>query len=127
MTGSISLEEARERARINSASVTYLDEWPDPDLSVRNEGRRPPPKFPLEPFGDFWGDWIQDAAEVKGSAPDYVGINLLVAAASLIGNARRITPWDGWQEPAILCRRSSVQRQEPGHGCCHGHAGCVAG
>jgi len=104
MTESISLEEARERARVsgNGARVTYLDDWPDPDKSVLNEGRRPPPTFPIEVFGPFWGEWIEDAAEVKGSMPDYVGISLLVAAASLIGNARRIAPWPDWQEPSIL-------------------------
>ena len=104
MTESISLEEARERRKINGsdASVTSPDDWPDPEISVLNEGRRPPPTFPVEPLGKFWGKWIQDAAEVKGSTPDYVGISLLVTAASLIGNARRISPWPEWQEPSIM-------------------------
>jgi Protein of unknown function (DUF3987) len=72
------------------------------DLGVLNEGRRRPPDFPTAQFGEFWGRWIEDAAEVKGSPPDYVGVGLLVAAASLIGNARRVSPWLGWIEPSIL-------------------------
>ena len=33
---------------------------------------------------------------------DYVAAGLLASAASLIGNARWVAPWDGWREPANL-------------------------
>ena len=33
---------------------------------------------------------------------DYVAMPLLAATAALIGNARVVSPWSGWREPAII-------------------------
>ncbi|MEM6623659.1 MAG: DUF3987 domain-containing protein [Pseudomonadota bacterium] len=49
-----------------------------------------------------WAAWISRAAEAKGAPADYVATSLLSVAGSLIGNARWVTPWDGWSEPPIL-------------------------
>ncbi len=76
-------------------------EWGEPDMSVLNPRRRPP-AFPASLFGPYWADWIQRQAEGKSAPMDYVGMTLLVTASALIGNAVRVSPWDGWQEPAHL-------------------------
>ncbi len=78
------------------------DEWPKPDLSVLSEGRRPAPVLPLKVFGDFWAEWITRTAKSKNSAPDYVAASLLSTAASVIGNARWVSPWHGWREPCVI-------------------------
>lgn len=76
-------------------------EWGEPDMSVLNPRRRPP-AFPASLFGSYWAGWIQRQAEGKSAPADYVGMTLLVTASALIGNAVRVSPWDGWQEPAHL-------------------------
>src|SRR5579871_2844532 len=75
---------------------------PDPDMSILRQGRRTPPVLPLEVFGNGWGAWLQDAAEGAGAPRDYVAGQLFATAATLIGNARCVQPWEGWQEPAAL-------------------------
>lgn len=75
--------------------------WPVPDMSVVNEGRRPPPPLPLEIF-DNWERWITATAEGCSAPVDYVAASLLAVAASLIGNARWVSPWAGWCEPCAL-------------------------
>jgi hypothetical protein len=82
-------------------SVTDID-WSPPDMGVLSEGRRPPPKFPLEAFCPFWRNWLTVSAECASAPVDYVAAGLLVGAASLIGRARSARPWSGWAEPSIL-------------------------
>lgn len=77
------------------------DAWPAPDMSVVAEGRRRPPQLPVEVFGS-WSGWINDTAEATSSPPDYAAVALLVVAASLVGNARWVSPWGGWAEPSCL-------------------------
>jgi Protein of unknown function (DUF3987) len=85
------------------ARVAVIDNgWPEPDLSILNDSRRPPPPFLYDPFGDFWSDFIARNAELKGAPPDYVAASVLAGAACLIGNARWVSPWDGWTEPPVL-------------------------
>jgi hypothetical protein len=76
--------------------------WPPPDLSVLNQGRREAPPFPLSVFGTNWSAWLTAAAEGANSPVDYCASALLTSAAALIGNARWVSPWDGWQEPCVL-------------------------
>lgn len=49
-----------------------------------------------------WSRWLRDAAEVKGAPVDYVAMSLLATASAAIGNARWVTPWEGWKEPPVL-------------------------
>lgn len=77
------------------------DDWPDPDFSILSPAPRRP-RFPHEVFGRFWGQWIRDAAEGVSGPPDYVASALLSGSSALIGNARWVSPWEGWKEPPIL-------------------------
>lgn len=76
-------------------------EWPEPDRSVVDAGRRAPPALPPESFGELW-PVLTGLADAAGSPVDYVAIGTLVSAASLIGGKRRVSPWGDWEEPAIL-------------------------
>jgi Protein of unknown function (DUF3987) len=76
--------------------------WPVPDMGVLQQGRREPPIFPIEVFGEFWGEWITIAAAAASAPVDYTGCALLACASTLIGHARWVSPWSGWSEPPIL-------------------------
>ena len=73
-----------------------------PDLSVLRQFRRTPPAIPLDAFGPFWSNWLSAAAMGAGAPVDYTAAALLASVSSLIGNARWVTPWQGWQEPPLL-------------------------
>ena len=45
---------------------------------------------------------INAAAEGAGVPPDYVFAPLIAAVSALVGNARAVTPWRGWIEPAVI-------------------------
>jgi len=76
--------------------------WPPPDLTVLRQGRRAPPEFPIELFEGFWRDWITLAAAGASAPVDYTGCSLLACSATLIGHARWVSPWKGWNEPPVL-------------------------
>lgn len=40
---------------------------PEPDLSILKEGRRKPPAFPLEVFGDALSNWLLNSANEAGA------------------------------------------------------------
>lgn len=87
--------------RHSGNSAPDSDSWPEPDMSILNpELNRP--RFPVEAFGPFWSKWISDTAEAVSAPPDYIGGTLLAGASSLIGNARWVSPWEGWEEPPVL-------------------------
>jgi hypothetical protein len=73
-----------------------------PSLALLDRAIAPCPDLPLSAFGDFWSQWIGRAAEGANAPPDYTAIPLLAAAASLVGNARWVRIWDGWEEPPTL-------------------------
>jgi len=77
------------------------DIWPEPDMSIVQGSQTPAPAFPLHVFGALSG-WIAQAAEAKNAPSDYVAAGMLGVAASLIGNSRKVMPWQGWTEPAVL-------------------------
>jgi hypothetical protein len=86
-----------------------------PDLSVL--ARSAPPTLSLEVFGARWAQWIRNAAEAAACPVDYVVAALLPAASALIGNARWVQAWLGWQEPPHLWCASvghSGQGKSPG-------------
>ncbi len=74
----------------------------EPDLSILGEGRKKPAIFPLEVFGNYLRAWLSSAANFAGAPVDYVAGSLLAASSALIGNSRRISPWEGWDEPSAL-------------------------
>lgn len=75
--------------------------WPRPDRSVL-QPRFPAPPFPVDIFGPSWGSWLRRKAEEASAPIDYVGGSLISAAGALIGNARWVQPWQGWEEPPAL-------------------------
>ena len=77
------------------------DDWPEPDMLVLNLDP-PTPIFPIEMLGSFWESWITSKAKGASAPIDYVAATVLAASSTLIGNNRRISPWDGWDEPAFL-------------------------
>ncbi len=77
------------------------DNWPAPGMSFLIE-EIAPPAFPLEIFPPLLAEWLIQTAISKSAPVDYVAAPLLTGAASLIGTARRVMPWSGWSEPAIL-------------------------
>lgn len=78
--------------------------WPEPDLSVLSPHREPPPRFPLESFGPFWGEWLAAAAEGAGAPVDFTAMPLLSVAGGLLGNVRRAQVWRGrdWIESPLI-------------------------
>src|SRR6185369_16677812 len=63
--------------------------------------RRPAPEFPLDLLAPA-DAWIALAAESASVPADYIAGPLLAAFAALIGNARVVSPWEGWDEPFVL-------------------------
>lgn len=83
---------------INTAKT--FDPWPEPDLSVI-DNRRKPPMFPVDTLGG-WQSWIEATAQSRSAPVDYVVVSLLSLMSSVIGNSRSVSAWDGWTEPIIL-------------------------
>ena len=97
---SVLLAQAQPYVR-RSLPVGANDNWQEPDLSILDTDTSPP-AFPLEIFPPQVADWLVTTALSKSAAVDYVAATLLTGCASLIGNSRRVSPWMGWSEPAIL-------------------------
>lgn len=72
------------------------------NIGIVDSARVAPVRFPLEVFGARWSSWVAGGAEQRSVPVDYVAGSLLVVAGSLIGNARRVSPWEGWVEPAHI-------------------------
>jgi hypothetical protein len=70
-------------------------------MSIVRRNRIAAPPFPIEVFGPAQ-DWVKTTAESKSAPVDYVALGLLVVTAGMIGPKRRVSPWDGWDEPSIL-------------------------
>ena len=86
----------------NASGQEPRDEWGAVDFSVLNESRRAAARLPVAVFGSQWARWINEVSNSKSAPNDYVATSLLCAASSLIGNARRVSPWPDWREPAHL-------------------------
>ena len=72
---------------IELAALQENPVWPDPDLSILNEGRRVPPQLPLEAF-PLWGDWIAQSARQSSSPPDFVALGTLTVLSGLLANGK---------------------------------------
>src|SRR6266496_2438391 len=93
---------AARRIIDEAPEMTARDLWPEPDMEVLRLHRRPPPKLPIEVFGDAWGRWITTAAEAAACPMDYVAAPLLASVSALIGHARWAQATPGWAEPPHL-------------------------
>lgn len=75
--------------------------WENPDLTLLEPLSAKTPELPLQEFGEFWSDWLTSTADRQGCPTDFVAINLLAFAASLIGNTRSVKS-GSHVEPSIL-------------------------
>ena len=100
----LSRDGAAEIRRIVALApeMTERDLWPEPDMSVLRQHRRPPPNLPIEIFGPAWRPWIITTAEAAACPSDYVAAPLLASASALIGHARWAQATPGWAEPPHL-------------------------
>jgi hypothetical protein len=71
-------------------------------MSLAERHALPPPAWPHDLFPGDWGAYIAQTAEARGCPPDFIGLGLLSAVSSRIGNARWGSPWPGWREPTVL-------------------------
>ena len=85
----------------NFACAKRIEASSAPDMSILKRNGTKAPPFPLDVFGPV-AEWISATAASKSAPPDYVGLGLLVTAAAIIGPKRRVSPWEGWEEPSIL-------------------------
>jgi hypothetical protein len=77
-------------------------DWGEPDLSLLELRRRPPPTFPLALLNPFWAEWVAAGAVASAAPIDYVALPLIATASALIGNARWPSVAGGWTEPPHL-------------------------
>lgn len=91
-----------QQAIVELVDCAAAQNLPLPDMGVLGQTENPPVAFPIETFGGFWQNWLLITAENASAPVDYVAGGLLAATSALIGNARRISPWRGWEEPAAL-------------------------
>ena len=83
--------------------IPFSPTWPNPEARFLRDDLPPPPALPLgEVLGPRLAEWVAQAAEAKGAPADYVLAALLAVAGSVIGNARWVSPWQGWAEPPII-------------------------
>lgn len=83
------------------SNVKAVD-WGEPDLSLLELRRRPPPAFPLALLGPFWAGWVEAGGAASAAPVDYVVLPLFTTASALIGNARWPCVAGGWSEPPHL-------------------------
>jgi hypothetical protein len=84
-----------------STEASPLGSWENPDREMFEDGRPPAPAFPMEALGR-WSAWVSDLAASKSAPVDYAAAGLLAAGAACLGDARHVSPWPGWEEPAAL-------------------------
>lgn len=77
--------------------------WTEPDARFLRAELVSPPKLLLSDIlGPKLAAWVEQAAEAKGAPTDYTFAALLTVAGTCIGNARWVSPWNGWAEPPII-------------------------
>lgn len=78
------------------------EEWPRANLEIGNEIRAEAPTFPLRFLGEFWADFVTEAAAGACAPVDYVATPLLATVGAIIGNVRWPEVHQRWSEPPIL-------------------------
>lgn len=87
----------------HAEQIPFSPDWPEPSGRLLRSDLPPAPTLPLrDVFGSRLSQWVEDAAEAKGAPPDYVVSSVLSVLSSAIGNARWVTPWNGWNEPPVI-------------------------
>jgi uncharacterized protein DUF3987 len=98
----VSNAERQERRSSDDAAGNHPGEWSDPDILLISDDQMPPPAFDWETVPPTWRDCLRDMSETTGAVVDYIFLSLLVTASSIVGNARRVSPWGGWVEQPHL-------------------------
>ena len=86
---------------VGDSTSTADAPMPPPDLSILKRNLVEAPHFPLNLLGKA-GVWVKAVAENKCAPIDYVALGLIVGTAGAIGPKRRVSPWNGWDEPSVL-------------------------
>jgi hypothetical protein len=100
-TDYVDLNVLRAREQTNG-NAPEGDVWPEPDLSLLGNGRRPAPAFPLSALGSRCAEWVECRAETASAPVDYVAATLLAASGALLANVRRPLAGADWSEPPLL-------------------------
>lgn len=88
---------------MNVQPMPHVPHWPNPDPRFLRADLPEPQGLPLDVVVcPRLAEWARKAAQAKGAPADYVFSALLSIAASLIGNARWVSPWKGWHEPPLI-------------------------
>jgi hypothetical protein len=76
--------------------------WPQPDMRLIKDDRLPVPAFDWEALPPAYKDLIKHMADDCGAPPDYIAAALIGTASAVLGNVRRVSPWEGWVEQPHL-------------------------
>lgn len=83
--------------------IPFKAQWPDADQRLLRPDVPPPPSLPLtEVLTPRAAEWVAATAEGAGAPSDYVLAALLSVTGATMGNARWVSPWQGWSEPPII-------------------------
>ena len=77
-------------------------EWPEPDLSILDNGRDAVPAAPLDLVPEPWRKWIADTASAAGAPQDYVLQTVLAGVAGVCGAGVRVRVTPAWTEPLVM-------------------------
>jgi Protein of unknown function (DUF3987) len=100
--GDINEEIGRVRSRWeDGGSKLAPDAFLEPDMSVVRRNRVAASTFPTYVLGSA-AEWVTQTAASKSAPVDYVALGLIVAAGAMVGPKRRVSPWEGWEEPSII-------------------------
>jgi putative DNA primase/helicase len=103
------IAEARARRgdahtiNVGETAAPRIDEWPWP-ADLLTQSSSPTPPFPLAFLPGLLGDFAADVADRMQCPVDFVGIPLIICAATLIGKEIRMAPkaLDDWTERPCL-------------------------
>jgi hypothetical protein len=76
--------------------------WPEPDLRIVEDDRRPAPTLDDDALPGGWGEWIAKEAAARDCPRDYLAAALIGAASAWIGNSRHVAVNETWSEPPHL-------------------------
>ncbi len=93
---------AKQKIRLVRNKVSLDIAFEKPDMTITEDYRPSAPEVPLQVFSKRWQQSINVSSKVKGCSVDYAMVSILVGAASVIGNARRVQAWEGFEQPCIL-------------------------
>lgn len=84
-------------------SIPFTSDWPDADARFLRPNLLPAPLLPLaEILTPRAAEWVAATAEGAGAPADYVLATLFCVTGAAMGNARWVSPWQGWIEPPVI-------------------------